>query len=425
MIMIYAIILFAVTYILMLALPKYRTCVALISACCFIASGMLPLDRIIESIDFNVLLMIAGTMGIVSMFIESKMPARLADMIIAHVPNVCWAIIALALFAGIISAFVDNVATVLMVAPVALAIARRIGMSPVPMIISIAVSSNLQGAATLVGDTTSILLGGYAGMNFLDFFVYKGRPSIFFAVELGAVISAVILFFLFRKEDKKLPKAERTEVTDYVPSALLLLMIALLICASFVPDAPDISNGVICATLMVIGGIYESVRKKSLRGLTDPIKEIDFTTVGLLLGLFLVIGGITEQGVIDALAGVFTRLAGDDLFVIYTLILWASVLFSAFIDNIPYVATMLPVVQSIAASMGVDPTVLYFGLLSGATLGGNMTPIGASANIAGIGILRKAGFEVRNSDFFRIGIPFTLAAVIPAYIYIWIVYGGM
>ena len=176
---------------------------------------------------------------------------------------------------------------------------------------------------------------------------------------------------------------------------------------------------------MVIGGIYESVRKKSLRGLTDPIKEIDFTTVGLLLGLFLVIGGITEQGVIDALAGVFTRLAGDDLFVIYTLILWASVLFSAFIDNIPYVATMLPVVQSIAVSMGVDPTVLYFGLLSGATLGGNMTPIGASANIAGIGILRKAGFEVRNSDFFRIGIPFTLAAVIPAYIYIWIVYGGM
>ena len=86
---------------------------------------------------------------------------------------------------------------------------------------------------------------------------------------------------------------------------------------------------------------------------------------------------------------------------------------------------MLPVVQSIAVSMGVDPTVLYFGLLSGATLGGNMTPIGASANIAGIGILRKAGFEVRNSDFFRIGIPFTLAAVIPAYIYIWIVYGGM
>lgn len=143
----------------------------------------------------------------------------------------------------------------------------------------------------------------------------------------------------------------------------------------------------------------------------------------LLLGLFLVIGGITEQGVIDALAGIFARIGSGNVFVIYTLILWASVVFSAFIDNIPYVATMLPVVQGIAAAMGIDPTVLYFGLLSGATLGGNMTPIGASANITGIGILRKRGYEVKNSDFFRIGIPFTLAAVIPAYIYIWLVYG--
>ena len=203
--MLFAIILFAATYVLMLALPKYRTYVALVSAACFILSGMLPLGKIIESIDFNVLLMISGTMGIVSLFIESKMPARLADLIIARVPNVCWAIIALSLFAGVISALVDNVATVLMVAPVALAVAERLGISPVPMIISIAVSSNLQGAATLVGDTTSILLGGYAGMNFLDFFVYKGRPSIFFAVELGALLSAVILYVLFRKEDAKLP----------------------------------------------------------------------------------------------------------------------------------------------------------------------------------------------------------------------------
>ena len=422
--MLFAIILFAATYVLMLALPKYRTYVALVSAACFILSGMLPLGKIIESIDFNVLLMISGTMGIVSLFIESKMPARLADLIIARVPNVCWAIIALSLFAGVISALVDNVATVLMVAPVALAVAERLGISPVPMIISIAVSSNLQGAATLVGDTTSILLGGYAGMNFLDFFVYKGRPSIFFAVELGALLSAVILYVLFRKEDAKLPEAEKTVVTDYVPTVLLVAMVGLLVCASFIPNAPSISNGVICVSLMLIGCVHSCIKKKSAEGLLKPLREIDFGTVLLLLGLFLVIGGITEQGVIDALAGIFARIGSGNVFVIYTLILWASVVFSAFIDNIPYVATMLPVVQGIAAAMGIDPTVLYFGLLSGATLGGNMTPIGASANITGIGILRKRGYEVKNSDFFRIGIPFTLAAVIPAYIYIWLVYGA-
>jgi len=109
--------------------------------------------------------------------------------------------------------------------------------------------------------------------------------------------------------------------------------------------------------------------------------------------------------------------------VLYTVIVWVSVLISAFIDNIPYVATMIPVIAALSAKLGVDPTPLYFGLLSGATLGGNCTPIGASANITGIGILRKAGYEVKNGDFFKIGIPFTLAAIVPAYIYIWLLYG--
>lgn len=135
------------------------------------------------------------------------------------------------------------------------------------------------------------------------------------------------------------------------------------------------------------------------------------------------IGGITHEGVIDALAHLMVSWGGGNLFLMYTIIVWASVLISAFIDNIPYVATMIPVIAGIAAEMGVDSTALYFGLLSGATLGGNCTPIGASANIAGIGILRKEGCTVTNRDFFRIGIPFTLAAVIPAYILIWLVFG--
>jgi len=106
-----------------------------------------------------------------------------------------------------------------------------------------------------------------------------------------------------------------------------------------------------------------------------------------------------------------------------TVIVWASVLISAFIDNIPYVATMIPVIAGLATALEIDPTVLYFGLLSGATLGGNCTPIGASANIAGIGILRKEGYTVKNSDFFKIGIPFTISAIVPAYVYLWLMYG--
>ena len=419
-----AIILFAATYVLMLTFSKFRPYIALASAAVFIVSGMLPLNQILPNLDFNVLLMIAGTMGLVALFIESKMPSLLADLIMEKVPNVQMAAVALALFAGVISAFVDNVATVLMVAPVALEICKKLKTNPVPFIIGIAVSSNLQGAATLVGDTTAIMLGSALDMSFLDFFFYNGKPGMFFAVELGALLSACILAFIFRKEKAPIPKAAtRTEVTDYIPTVLLVGTIVLLIAASFIPNKPDTTNGLICCALLVIGLVYNYICKKNISAIVEPLKAIDFETIGLLVGLFLMIGGISHMGVIDALAGLLAKLGGGNVFLMYTIIVWASVIISAFIDNIPYVATMIPVIASLAVEMGCDPTVMYFGLLSGATLGGNCTPIGASANITGIGILRKEGYEVKNGDFFKIGIPFTLAAIIPAYIFIWVFFG--
>ena len=433
--MVPAIILFAVMYVGMLVFGKYRPYIALGTALIFIIAGILPLDKFFGEIDFNVLLMIGGTMGLVELFIQSKMPNRLADIIMRKVPNIQWAAVCLSLFAGIISAFVDNVATVLMIAPVALAICKKLETNPVPVLISIAVSSNLQGAATLVGDTTAIMLGSALDMSFMDFIWFQGKPSIFFAVELGAVLSAVIVYFVFRKEKDPIPKIdELTEVKDFVPTILLLAAIGTLILASFAPDSwnlPAEINGIICCSYFVIGLVYNIIRKKNWDAFTSPLKAIDLETLGLLLGLFLVIGGIKHVGVIDALANLLAKLGGGDIFLLYTVIVWASVLISAFIDNIPYVATMIPVIASLAtglaAEMGLDATLvatpLYFGLLSGATLGGNITPIGASANIAAIGILRKNGYEVKSSDFFKIGIPFTLAAIVPAYIYIWLVFG--
>ena len=422
--MLSAIILFAATYVLMLTFSKFRPYIALASAAIFVISGMLPLDQILPNLDFNVLLMIAGTMGLVALFIESKTPSLLADLIMEKVPNVQMAAVSLALFAGVISAFVDNVATVLMVAPVALEICKKLKTNPVPFIIGIAVSSNLQGAATLVGDTTAIMLGSALDMSFLDFFFYDGKPGMFFAVELGALLSACILAFIFRKEKASIPKAaSRTQVTDYVPTVLLVGTIVLLIVASFIPNKPDTTNGLICCALLIIGLVYNYIRKKDISAIVEPLKAIDFETIGLLVGLFLMIGGISHMGVIDALAGLLAKLGGGNVFLMYTIIVWASVIISAFIDNIPYVATMIPVIASLAVEMGCDPTVMYFGLLSGATLGGNCTPIGASANITGIGILRKEGYEVKNGDFFKIGIPFTLSAIVPAYILIWILFG--
>ena len=415
-----AIALFVLMYVVLIALPKRRALTALATAVIFLALGILPFKKLPAAIDWNVLLMILGTLLLVDYFIESKMPNFIADKLLDIAPNVMWVTILMSLFSGIISAFIDNVATLLMVAPVGLAVCKKLKINPVPMIISIAVSSNLQGAATLVGDTTSIMLASYAGMDFNDFFWMHGRPGIFFAVELGALVSVPIMMILFRKDKEKVESTEKTVVKDFVPSIMMIAHVVLLVAASFIPDKPEITNGVICMGCGIIGIIWEYAKDKDKDRVVRIIKNLDYDTLLLLTGLFAVIAGITEAGVIDDLAGIIASVGGSDIFLLYTIVVWGSMLISAFIDNIPYVATMLPVLQGVTLAMGVEPYLLYFGLLCGATLGGNITPVGASCNIAGVGMLRKEGYEVGFRDFMRIGVPFTLAATLSAYVFLWV-----
>ncbi len=446
-----ALILFAVTYVLMMAFQKIRPYVAIGSAIIFIVLGIIAssnpsngffaldggsfsygIKEALGKIDWNVIMMIAGTMGTVYLFIESKMPQLMSDILVSKMPNVKWVVVALSLFAGIVSAFVDNVATVLMIAPVALAFCKKLNISPVSSIICIAISSNLQGAATLVGDTTSILLAKAANLDFSDFFVDSGRPGMFWVVEAGALVSAFIIVFMFRKETGKIEFNSRTKVEDMFPTYLLVGTVLLLIIASFIPYKnnaaegqfykPDITNGIICIGFFIIGIIRELFIKKNKEIVKDAFKEIDYYTIALLAGLFIVIGGIENAGVIDFIGNSIAKLGSGSVFIVYTIIVWMSVLLSAFIDNIPYTATMLSIMPVIAANVGIDPKILYYGLLCGATLGGNLTPIGASANIAGIGILRKEGYEVKSSTFMKYGVPFTLAAVITGYLLIWFIW---
>ena len=420
--MILALTLFISTYAAMVILPRYRAYIAFAAAALFVILGILPARLLLSSVDWNVLLMIAGTMGIANLFIESRMPALLADLIIMRFPSVRWSTVMLSLLAGLISAFIDNVATVLMLAPVAVSMAVKLGISPVPSVIAISVASNLEGAATLVGDTTSILLGGYAGMDFLDFFWFLGRPGIFWVVQAGLVSATAVLILMFMKQRMTARITSVTEVRDYFPSFLLASVIVLLILASFVPGKPATTNGIICIGLFAIGLVREALRRKRISVLRYSLLQLDYFTLLLLASLFLLIEGIKQAGVIDAMADLIVRLGGSSPFLMYSVLLWASVLFSAFVDNIPFVAAMLPVVSIIAGRMGIEPYVLYFGLLCGATLGGNLTPIGASANIMAIGILKKHGHEVSNKQYMRIGVPYTLAAVATAYALVWLIW---
>lgn len=452
-----ALILFAITYILMLIFQKIRPHIVVTSAIIFVALGTIAsmspslfgegffstatgtytygFADMLKAIDWNVIMMIAGTMGTVYLFIESKMPQLMSDYLISKMPNMKWAIVTLSLFAGIVSAFVDNVATVLMIAPVALAFCKKLNVSPVSAIICIAVSSNLQGAATLVGDTTSILLGKAANLDFSSFFVDNGKPGMFWVVEAGAVVSAFIILFMFRKENGKITFGSKTVVEDKFPTFLLVGTIVALIAVSFIPytdnaepgqlTKPDITNGLICIAFFVIGLFRELFIKKNKEVVRNAFKEIDYYTIVLLTSLFVVIGGIEAAGVVQVIGNAIASLGSGSPFIVFTIVVWMSVLLSAFIDNIPYTATMLAVVPAIGAGIGLEGEslkLLYYGLLCGATLGGNLTPIGASANITGIGILRKEGYEVKATTFMKYGIPFTLAAVTTGYLMIWFIW---
>ena len=448
--MIFALIVFAVTYVLMFAFQKIRPHVAVAAALLFVIIGSIGVfpdfsytwRDALREIDWNVLLMITGTMGTVYLFIESGMPRRLSDKLIAKVHSVKWLIVVMSLFAGIISAFVDNVATVLMIAPVALSVCKKLEISPVPAIICISVSSNLQGAATLVGDTTSILLAKAADLDFTDFFFCGGRPGMFWVTECGAIASALVILWMFRREKRAVHLEDCTEVEDKVPAILLVLTVLSLIAVSFIPYRanalpgqfykPDITNGLLCLLFFLIGLIRQCIKDGTPAVVKKAFGEIDVYTICLLAGLFVVIGGISKAGVIDFIGTTLAKLSGDgsrgSVFLVYTVVVWMSVMLSAFIDNIPYTATMLPVVAviterlSAAGGAALNPNLLYFGLLVGATLGGNLTPIGASANIAGIGILRKEGYSVSSGTFMRYGIPFTLTAVLTGYLLVWTIW---
>ena len=420
--MIKSVILFIITYILLLIFPKYRPVSVAAAALTAVVSGVIPVSAALSSIEWNVILMIAGTMGVMYMFNESGMPERIADILMNRAKNVRQAIIFLSLLSGIVSAFVDNVATVLLLAPIAVSVSRKQNISPVKSVMAVSLASCLQGAATFVGDTTSIMLGSYAGMDFIDFFCIFGKPGLFWIVQAGMLAATGVLWLSMRKETDKTEKREPSKVSDIFPTVLLAAMVSVLVALSFVREKPEISSGLSCVVIMLIGAVREALKKRRAAGFVSVLSSVDTGTIALLAGLFVVIGGMKYNGAIDKAGKLIINAFGSDRFVMFSVLVWGSVLVSAFVDNIPYVAAMLPVVRYVSFTLGSEPYLLYFGLLCGATLGGNITPIGASANITALGILKREGYTVRTGEFMKLSVPYTAAAVAVGYISVWLLW---
>jgi Na+/H+ antiporter NhaD/arsenite permease-like protein len=413
-------ILFILAYVLFVVFPGRRSLVAISAAGLLLITRVLSFPEAFGSVNWNVMGIFVGTLAVADVFMKSRVPAVIAEVIVDRAKNTAWAILLMCALAGFISAFVENVATVLIIAPIALALARKINLNPIKMMIAIAISSNLQGAATLIGDPPSMLLAGFTKMNFGDFFIYKGQPSIFFAVELGALVSFFVLMFLFRKERHKVKVISVEKVHSWVPTILLVVLIILLAASSFLDTGFTSVAGIICMIIGIISVAWERISNKGR--VFELIKSLDWDTALFLVGIFIIVGSLTLTGWTDSLAQSLSNIIGGNIFFGYTLLVFISVIISAFVDNVPFLAAMLPVVGQMAYKLDVNPALFLFGLLIGASLGGNITPIGASANIVACGLLKKEGYKVRFKDFMKIGAPFTFTAVTAAYLFVWFVW---
>ncbi|MGE5280326.1 MAG: SLC13 family permease [Deltaproteobacteria bacterium] len=416
----FVLLIFVVCYALFVVFPGRRPWVAAGGALLVVASGALSFGQAVAAVNWNVMGIFVGTLAVADVFMESRVPAYLAEVLVNRARSSAWAILLVCLMTGLISAFVENVATVLIVAPIALTLARKLDIHPAPMMISIAVSSNLQGAATLIGDPPSMLLAGFARMNFVDFFFYKGRPGIFFAVELGALAALVVLYLVFRGHRGRVTLVASERVVSWFPTVLLVVLIGLLACSSLIDRDFAYLAGLLCVAAGIVSLLWAKVRFR--KPLFPGIRSLDWETAVFLAAVFILVGSLTASGWIEVIANGLADAVKGNAFLGYTLLVVLAMLASAFVDNVPFLAAMLPVGLIMGERLSLPPQLFLFGLLIGASLGGNITPIGASANIVACGILKKHGHAVSFREFMRIGVPFTLAAVAAAYLFGWLVW---
>ncbi len=375
-----------------------------------------------ELVNWNILMIYVGSMTIASLFIYSKVPARIADGIVSRSPSTGIAVILILAMTGIISIFVENVATVLVMAPIAMALSKKLKLNPVPFMIGLALMSNLEGTATLVGDPPSMIFASYAGYNFNDFFIHQGKLSIFFIIQAGMAAGCIFFYFIFGKVREK-SSVEKEDVISWVPLGLLLLMIFGLAAISFMSSELGYASGTLVVALGAAGLVwYRFFQKKNGKEVLKLVKELDWETIFFLIGIFIVVGAVSETGLLQEFADFLARITGGSKLAGFILILAFSVLISGFVDNVPYIIVMLPVAGALAAAMGIQKELYMFALLVGSCLGGNLTPFGASANIVAMGILRKDGHPIEFTGFLKISAPFTLITTAAAAALLWLIW---
>lgn len=417
-----AVAVFLVVILLIISERVHRTAAAMGGAVVLILTGVMSADKALSYIDFNTIGVLVGMMIFVAVVRQSGMFEYIAIRAAKAVHGDPWKImVAFVLITAVLSGILDNVTTVLLVGPMSIAIARMLKVDPVPFLMGQILASNVGGTATLIGDPPNIMIGSAAHLSFLDFLENTGFTVLFILCVL------ILMMKIFYKNKIELDTVDTSEIEKLDPSKSItnpvlmkkaIVVLVLVIIGFIFHDKLGIESSVVALTaaavMLIIG--REDV--------DHAIQDVEWTTILFFMSLFVVVGGLTETGIIKELASKLISATDGHPIVTMLVLLWASALLSSILDNIPFVATLIPLILAMQAD-GMDVTSFWWAVSLGACLGGNGTMIGASANVVLSDISTKHGYPITFKSYLKVGMPFMLLSVAISTVFLVVKFGIM
>lgn len=414
-----AIVVFVVVIGLIISEKVNSAAAVLAGAMALVVTGVMSAHRALSYIDFNTIGLLVGMMVLVAIIRQSGLFEYVAIKAAKMVHGDPWKImIAFILLTAVLSGILDNVTTVLLVGPMTIAIAKMLEINPVPFLMTQILASNAGGTATLIGDPPNIMIGSAANLSFVDFLKNTGV-----AVVLVIVFMIVMMRFVYKKEievegldtSKIMNLNPDKSITDKPLLIKGVVVIVLVILGFIFHDQIGMETSVIALTaaavMLIIGGV----------NVDNAIQDVEWTTIAFFMALFVVVGGLTETGVIKQVAAVIIERTAGHPVMMMLILLWASALLSSFLNNIPFIATLIPLVLALKAD-GMDAEPLWWAISLGACLGGNGTMIGASANVVLSDISTKHGYPITFKSYLRVGMPFMLGSVFISMVFLLVKY---
>ena len=410
-----SIVIFVIVMILIISEKVHRTTAALAGAVALILAGIVTFDTGVSHIDFGTLGVLVGMMIFVAVVKNSGIFEYLAIRAAKIAKGNPWLIMVLfCLITAVLSAFLDNVTTVLLIGPVTFTVCKMLEISPVPFFIAEIIASNVGGTATLIGDPPNIMIGSATGLTFFDFLMYDGP-----AVLIILAAAMICFYFIYGRKMGVAEDKQASIMTLHAHEAIKskslfyksVVMTIITAVAFVLHGAVHIEPSVVALAAAAIMLILSRVEVE------EVLMDVEWSTIGFFAGLFVVVGGLAETGVIEMLANALINATGGDLFLTIIIMVWASAIISSFLDNIPLVATLIPIVQTMEAA-GLDVMPYWWAISLGACIGGIGTLIGASANVVLAGISGKYGYPITFMEYTKIGFPLMILFTAIACIYL-------